>query len=88
MIAALTATPYCFNYDMCVVAVAQVLLVQNVQRPLAARARLIHAIVWLAPVIIIPFGILRVPIARTVCWRSSMSAACRGATPRGGRVSA
>jgi hypothetical protein len=63
MIAALLATPYSFTYDMCVVAAAQVLLVQSAERPLGAGARLIHATVWLIPIIMIPFSIARVPIA-------------------------
>jgi hypothetical protein len=63
MIAALLATPYSFTYDMCVVAAAQVLLVQNAMRPLGAVHRLIHATVWLVPIVMIPFSIGGVPIA-------------------------
>jgi hypothetical protein len=63
MIAALLATPYSFTYDMCVVAAAQVLIVQNALRPLGAFARLIHAAVWLLPIVMIPFSIAGVPIA-------------------------
>ena len=63
MIATLLATPYSFTYDMCVVAAAQVLLVQNAEHPLAPGERLVHATVWLLPIAIIPFSMLRVPIA-------------------------
>jgi hypothetical protein len=63
MIAALLATPYSFTYDLCVVAAAQVLIVQNAARPFGAFARLVHATVWLVPIVMIPFSIAGVPIA-------------------------
>ena len=89
MIAALLATPYSFTYDMCVVAVAQVLLVQNAQRPLGVGARVIHAIVWLVPVTMIPFGIFRIPIAPvSLLALLYVAAASRGAPWRGGQASA
>lgn len=63
MIATLLATPYSFTYDMCIVAVAQVLLVQNAGRSFAQWERLIHATVWLLPVVMISFSLVRAPIA-------------------------
>jgi hypothetical protein len=63
MIAALIVTPYSFTYDMCIVAAAQVLLIQESARPLMSWERIVYAIVWLVPIVMIPFSIAGVPIA-------------------------
>lgn len=62
LVATVLAPAYLFSYDLCLVAVAQVLLAPLVPG-FGRKERLLHAGVWLIPIVMIPFAQVSLPVA-------------------------
>jgi hypothetical protein len=65
MAGAIVAPPYCFNYDLPILVAAQVIAWPG-YRALDLTERLVYALAWLLPVIMVEAGIARIPIAPIV----------------------
>ncbi|HVZ02516.1 MAG TPA: glycosyltransferase family 87 protein [Dongiaceae bacterium] len=65
MAGALVAPPYCFNYDLPVLVAAQVLAWPG-YRALDASERIVSALAWLSPVLMVVAGIAHMPVAPIV----------------------